>query len=765
MLRKQLGSSLRWVRTYRKVFAALLTLVAVYIPLDSLMEGRERQLTAPVTFRYPPERQGGAGDADMPRPDRVYFNSSINDWAFDDYYLMHFDPTNNSWELKIPLDPGNHQYRFALFYPPEAPYWTNIIRYAVDSNKLSLRMYNDEMPRSEHSVSSVKKLRYVIRLIFWLLMAGIALFYPLKFALTRFMRYRISLRFKLITVSLALLLLSNIFFLRLNADHNAEVAQTLQMDTINAIHSMLLSEGMRFQGLANNPSMKNAIDMRLQRFFLQVRQREDYNNFANNSLQITRISVLDTDGNILINAIGRRLRSLLRIYYKNEEELASYYDRLTRRIFDAHKGRPEFSQQLTSFSIFDYFTDDIWHETGEENVQQYQKNTAFFRENGFIMPIRRHQQLWGYYFFEVDGESYSKLFQDNLFTNLGLLTVICLLYFLLMKQTTNIMFSPILSLIKGLNMVRDDHLDYEIKVDTRDEIENLGDAYNFMRIRMQESDKAIEYYTAHLEREIDIRAHELKRANAIYKEDLFLAKRIQRQMLVYEKPDKSDCLDLDVSYSALSEVGGDFYNISRNKATGIRVFLADITGHGVPAALVTMLLKSEYEKIKNFGDPVLVLQIINDAFVTTYGSLTVFFTGIIVDVDTLNMRLRYACAGHPSQYLVRGKECIPLSGHGRIIGVVADPELTLEERALEENDCIFLFTDGLLEQINPQNEEYGEGRIMEVLSREAARRSCAELNQEILSDLKRFQGEQEFIDDMALICIRCLKKERKIGRM
>ncbi|MDR2734585.1 MAG: fused response regulator/phosphatase [Spirochaetota bacterium] len=261
---------------------------------------------------------------------------------------------------------------------------------------------------------------------------------------------------------------------------------------------------------------------------------------------------------------------------------------------------------------------------------------------------------------------------------------------------------------------------------------------------------------------VEEQRHILERQAAVLKEfsdameeELFLARKIQ-QLMFSSEMSNIGALDYHVAYSPLNDVGGDFYSISEPRASCLRVFLADVIGHGVPAALISMLLKSEYEKVKALDDPIQLLQSINNAFVTSYRALVVQFTGVLVDIDTAAMSLRYITGGHPYQCLVRNSVCTPLIGQGKIIGVVPDPNFSLEECALQRGDRIMLFTDGLIEQTNSGGEEYGEARLMEFLTSEAGKHSCMELNQEIMKSLNGFQGEQNFADDVTLICIQCL---------
>ncbi|MDR2733449.1 MAG: SpoIIE family protein phosphatase [Spirochaetota bacterium] len=745
----QIRNKLRKLNRFKSLYMPFFIVILIYIPLRFILAELDEKSRAPRLFQYEHREEDGA------LPGEVYFSDRSNGWALqDEHYRMMFDGTN-TWKIKLPLKPGIHNYRYVLHFPAE-----NTLRFATDSNKLSSRLFNDKMPRSEIRVQSIRPLCEWVDRIFHILIIGIPLFFPLSFWLIRFMRFRMSLRYKLIVSFLFLLIASNAIAIILNKPQNENVARILQTDTINFIHTMLISEGIEFSELETNPVMQNRISERLDRFFQNTLIRENYETFANDNLQITRVSVLGMDGQILVNVWGKELEELLRISYPGDSDIKDYYEALAGRVFLAYKKRPEFNQTIFGFSIFDYFTDEIRGETDKKRIQQYRNMTSHFQENGYIAPILHHQKVCGYYFFEIDGESISGLFRNNIYYSLVLLAVFAILCFFLISRSMGIMLHPVLSLINGLDLVREGQLDYKIEVDTHDEIEALGDAYNFMRKRIQESADQIEYYTSHLELELDKRWRELSRANAAYREELYIAGRLQQQLLDLSAFLQIKNPEIRVIYSALTEVGGDFYIVSEPRNSCVRIFLADVTGHGVPAALITMILKSEYEKVKSLYDPVLLLNIINDAFAATYGTICVFFTCIVIDIDTAEMKLRYVSAGHPSQYLLRNGECVPLHSKGRIIGVVANPGFSIEEITLNEGDRILLFTDGLLEQTNPQGEEYGEARLIDFLRKASGQLNCDELNAAVLGDMKDFQQDQEPVDDITLISVRCPVKSR-----
>ncbi len=732
----------------------VLSLIAVYIPLRLILETVDRNLGKPILFEY---KHNTSDTNAKPLPSRVYLSGRFCDWAIaEEHYRMSFDGTNR-YQLRLELEPGRHPYRFVLHYPPMAPWWTNSIEFRSDPEAGSSETFDDGSRRSVHHVRTVRGLREIVNFVFVALLAGLLLFALLRRALVSLMYLRISLRSKLISSFLFFLVAANIFFIRLTTVQRADFARSMQIDIINTIHTMLLSEGVSFTDIQRRWDMQYIVRERLERFFLHSSLREDYNTYANNKIQLTRVSVLDSEGRILVNVTSETLLAFLRSRFAQGRELESYFTGLTRAAFSAYKASPEFGRGTFSFPIFDFFSETMAQASGKENIERYREATLYFGDNGYITPIMQHYRLCGFYFFEVNGKSYSTVFENALLYNLVLLAVIALLYFFLMRRTTGIMLAPLLSLIEGIRMVDKGRFDYNIDVRTHDEIEALGKAYNFMR-------EKIEHYTRHLESEVDSRARELKRANAMYKEDLYLARQLQQQMLASEGPKTVPGMDIAVTYHALGEVGGDFYSFFEPRKGCLRVFLADATGHGVPAALVTMLIKSEYEKVKMLDDPVDILQIINDSFFSTYGSLTVFFTGIIIDIDTARGNIKWVSAGHPVQYLVRREECLRLGGRGRIIGVLSDPHFSVESCPFEEDDRLILYTDGILEQINPAGEEYGEARLTAVLERADSGHDAKAINEAILASLADFRGNEEQVDDVTIISIRNARRSRKTAR-
>ncbi|HNV45820.1 MAG TPA: PAS domain S-box protein [Spirochaetota bacterium] len=252
------------------------------------------------------------------------------------------------------------------------------------------------------------------------------------------------------------------------------------------------------------------------------------------------------------------------------------------------------------------------------------------------------------------------------------------------------------------------------------------------------------------ERELGIAYESLNRAYLQMKEDLLLAKTIQANILPAN--DSTACgLSLHVEYLPLIEVGGDVYDICEIAPGVVRVFLADAIGHGVVASLITMLIKSEYDMLKASGaSPFGVFSALNDVFFMTYRSLKVFLTGVIIDIDTARGVITYSSAGHPVQYLLRGGETVPLAKTGRAVGIWGGINCRDVEVPYRAGDRLLLFTDGIYEEFNSENEEFGEDRVRGIIEAHAGEPIRCVIDA-LLEGMTGFVGDVGLNDDITVL--------------
>ena len=268
-----------------------------------------------------------------------------------------------------------------------------------------------------------------------------------------------------------------------------------------------------------------------------------------------------------------------------------------------------------------------------------------------------------------------------------------------------------------------------------------------------------------IRRDLDLKVHEksdelmeaYNRLNTLYRQsqsDLVLGKRIQEGILPRDFGEMRD-LGVFIRYYPMKEVGGDIYDLQEIRPGYLRFFLADAEGHGVQAALVTMIIKAEYEKVRFCENPAVLLEMLNDSYVSLYEHLDVFFSCIIIDIDAERSVLTYASAGHPGQAFIHNNQCIRLDHTGKLVGIVKGATYRAIEHEFRRKDRLVLFTDGLFEEFNDDEEEFGEERLWDFLEKNRNMEIQSMLRY-LLKTIRSFLGDPEKVslhDDITLIGI------------
>ncbi|MDV6234810.1 ammonium transporter [Leptospira ellisii] len=288
-------------------------------------------------------------------------------------------------------------------------------------------------------------------------------------------------------------------------------------------------------------------------------------------------------------------------------------------------------------------------------------------------------------------------------------------------------------------------LSKDLSIEPFTEVGQIAERYNLVlgKIRMNLREK--ELLTKQLEENLNL-----------IQNDLSTAKKIQSGILSHKDRHLGE-LEVIVRYLPLSEVGGDFFDIMELKPGLTRVFLADATGHGIQAALITMAIKAIYESLKRGIYSVTeILYHLNNEFLHTFKNLNQFFTCIVIDIDTNSGNVRYASAGHIPQYLIAENEVQKLEKTGRIVGAVSKTAYSSNEIKIAPGSKLILFTDGLVEQWNSEKEEFGENRV-EAIIRSFHTQSMREGIDTILNEQERFLSGVPKQDDISVIGIHWKK--------
>ncbi|MBP7281980.1 MAG: serine/threonine-protein phosphatase [Leptospiraceae bacterium] len=250
---------------------------------------------------------------------------------------------------------------------------------------------------------------------------------------------------------------------------------------------------------------------------------------------------------------------------------------------------------------------------------------------------------------------------------------------------------------------------------------------------------------------IDRKNLELNRTLEDLKRDISVAKKIQGS-LMSKNFSEIENLIFEVSYIPLDDVGGDIYDISQINQKYTRIFLADATGHGVQAALITMAIKGEYESFKHStSSPKKLLKNLNNDFFQKFGAIHSFFSCIVVDIYPEKNKIIYASAGHPDQILQKKNwEIKNLPRTGKIMGIKKDVEFEEIELQFEKGDKLFLFTDGLFEEFNSEKEEFGEKQVVNII-KAYSDKELKELFGILMENLNLFLASSARQDDITFI--------------
>jgi sigma-B regulation protein RsbU (phosphoserine phosphatase) len=180
--------------------------------------------------------------------------------------------------------------------------------------------------------------------------------------------------------------------------------------------------------------------------------------------------------------------------------------------------------------------------------------------------------------------------------------------------------------------------------------------------------------------------------------DLEFARKIQRNLLPDSLPEPSG-YDFDRRYYPHDMIGGDFYDIFPIEAGSYGLLLADVSGHGVSAALYTMQLKSIARGSGSIaGSPGEFIGALN-ADLAEFVVAEAFATAFYSVLDTENGKLTYASAGHPHPLHYRAAEgrAVPLTGEGVPLGILPGQNYDCHTVALAPGDLVLLYTDGAAE--------------------------------------------------------------------
>ncbi|HEX4149895.1 MAG TPA: SpoIIE family protein phosphatase, partial [Pirellulales bacterium] len=234
--------------------------------------------------------------------------------------------------------------------------------------------------------------------------------------------------------------------------------------------------------------------------------------------------------------------------------------------------------------------------------------------------------------------------------------------------------------------------------------------------------------------------------------DLDLAHKVQQGILPSAPPQVAGYEFFDY-YDAASQVGGDYFDYVALPGQRLAVVLADVSGKGMPAALIVARLSSEARySLASEPTPSAALNRLNQSF-SRSGWEDRFVTLVLAVIDLEKHRVTLANAGHMAPLLRRADGSIkPLGRDETGLPLGVDFETTYRQLQIElhPGDHIMMFTDGISEAMNGRQELYGNKRLEAQLKRDLPNASAQ--GSGVLEDLRLFVGNHQQTDDMCLLC-------------
>jgi len=233
--------------------------------------------------------------------------------------------------------------------------------------------------------------------------------------------------------------------------------------------------------------------------------------------------------------------------------------------------------------------------------------------------------------------------------------------------------------------------------------------------------------------------------------ELEVARQLQFSILPTTIPETQN-LRIAVCYRPMAAVAGDFYEFVGADGKRIGLLVADVTGHGVPAALIASMIKVATQLVESCAqDPREVLRGLNHILFKQIHEQ--YVSAAYLWIDTERGKAWYSAAGHPPLLRWREGKLERIESNGLLFGVIPDPEYPVRELTIRTGERLLLYTDGLIEAQHGSGEFFGDQKMEEVIRKNQAR-PPAELLEQMLSEIRAWQpASQPQQDDITLVVI------------
>jgi serine phosphatase RsbU (regulator of sigma subunit) len=240
--------------------------------------------------------------------------------------------------------------------------------------------------------------------------------------------------------------------------------------------------------------------------------------------------------------------------------------------------------------------------------------------------------------------------------------------------------------------------------------------------------------------------------------ELEIARTVQARLFPQRLPEL-ESLEYAGACVQTHQVGGDYYDFLDLGQARLCLVLGDIAGKGIAAALLMANLQANLRSqcATAAEQPERLLQSVNRLFYENTAD-NAYATLFYSEFDDRTCRLRYANCGHLPGLVIQSDGTVTrLSSTTSVLGLFSDWPCRTAEVQLRPGDLFAIYTDGITEAINQRDEEFGEERLLDVMT-QARDRSPSHIVTTVLDEVRRFSGDRQR-DDVTLIVARCRRPQ------
>ena len=236
--------------------------------------------------------------------------------------------------------------------------------------------------------------------------------------------------------------------------------------------------------------------------------------------------------------------------------------------------------------------------------------------------------------------------------------------------------------------------------------------------------------------------------------------RMAQQFLLPAKLPASETIRFYAKFVPMSEIGGDFYDVLTLEKGVYGILIADVTGHGIPAALITFMSSTTFKNIA--PEYTSTVEVIGETNKRLYNKMPddAFLSMFYAVYHSKEQKLIFSQAGHPPGLILRSenREIIPLTSDGTLVGAFSPQEVTYQEKYIDliPGDKLILYTDAILEAKRPDYDMLGMDRLTYFLE-DQWDVPLEKLLENMYKFGLEFSGRASYDDDFTLLAMEVLR--------